>query len=313
MSADTNPEIALCIATHRRPSGLFALLGALDGQTFEGPPPALRIIVVDNDPEGSAQPVCEDAQRWLRHPLRYLQEKRRGIPMARNASVVAAWDAPWIAFIDDDELPDPGWLDGLLRAQRESGADVVAGPVVPLFGFEPPDWVTRGRFLEHEPSGAHSARTGNLLVRTDCLARQPRLFDERMIPIGEDRELFERVAAAGGRIVWAPDAIVVETVPRERATLGWIVQRGFRAGVASSRIAWIRSSRGQAVPRALAHGLWCVVRGLGEAALAPLRGAARGVAGLRLAAFGLGRWTGLAVAPRAAVPLRNQGSGIASA
>jgi hypothetical protein len=306
-------EIAVCVASCRRPEGLFALLGALDAQIFAAPEPSLRIVVVDNDPAGSAAPVCEEARRWLRHPLRYLHEKRRGIPMARNAAVAAAWDLPWIVFVDDDERPEPGWLDALRRAQRERDADLVAGPVLPDFECEPPEWLQQGRFLEYEPSGAHSARTGNLLVRTRCLAAQPVLFDERMVPIGEDRELFERVAAAGARIVWAPDAVVRETVPRERMTLRYVLARGQRVGVASTRIARLRSSRLRAAPRALAHGGWCMLRGLVEASLAPLRGASAGAAGLRLLAFGLGRWRGLAGRAQTGVSLPDQASGGTSA
>jgi cellulose synthase/poly-beta-1,6-N-acetylglucosamine synthase-like glycosyltransferase len=315
MSGAAAPTVAICIATRRRPDGLFALLGALDAQCFEGAIPEIRVVVVDNDDTASARSICEEARTWLRWSLTYVHEKRQGIPMARNACVAAAWSADWIAFIDDDEIPEPGWLEALLRSQRVRSADVVAGPVVPRFRVDPPAWIVAGRFHEHEgyAVGARSARTGNLLVRTASLARLSALFDERMTPLGEDRELFERLTAAGGHIVWAADAIVVEEVPPERSTLRWVLQRGFRVGVASTRIAWIRRSRWRAAPRVLAHGLWCVLRGLLEASLAPLRGAARGAAGLRLAAFGLGRWAGLAAGPRIGVPERNQGPGVASA
>jgi len=309
------PTVAICIATCRRPAGLFALLGAIDGQCFEGAVPGVRVVVVDNDAEGSARAICEEARSWLRWSLTYVHEKRPGIPAARNACVAASWSADWIAFIDDDEIPESGWLEALLRSQRIHSADVVAGPVVPRFQVDPPAWIAAGGFHEHEgyDPGARSARTGNLLVRTASLARLSSLFDERMSPVGEDRELFERLAASGGHIVWSAEARVVEEVPPERATLRWVLRRGFRVGVASTRIAWIRRSRWRAAPRALAHGLWCLGRGAVEAALTPLRGVARGVLGLRLAAFGLGRWAGLLAASRGEVPQRNQGPGIPSA
>ena len=34
----------------------------------------------------------------------------------------------WLAFIDDDEVPEPEWLAELLRVQRTCGADAVRGP-----------------------------------------------------------------------------------------------------------------------------------------------------------------------------------------
>ena len=48
----------------------------------------------------------------------------------------AAGDVDYIAFIDDDELPEPGWLKGLHDARQRFGADVVAGAVITDF---PPD------------------------------------------------------------------------------------------------------------------------------------------------------------------------------
>ena len=44
-------------------------------------------------------------RRWLRHPLTYAIEKRRGIPQARNAALARVLgEVDWIAFVDDDEV-----------------------------------------------------------------------------------------------------------------------------------------------------------------------------------------------------------------
>src|SRR5262249_31641540 len=147
-SAPASCRVAICIATWRRPQGLLALLQSLDALVFEGPEPELCVIVADNDERESAHAVCESARDWLRHPLHYVVEKRRGIPQARNASLLAALGrVDWIAFADDDEVADPRWLDALLRAQLASGADVVSGPVVPRFATGTPAWVAQGPFF----------------------------------------------------------------------------------------------------------------------------------------------------------------------
>lgn len=295
----TAPRVAVCVTSYRRPDGLFALLGALDALAFEGPAPQVRVVVVDNDADGSARAVCDEARSWLRHPLCYVVEKRLGIPSARNAAVAAALDSDWIAFVDDDEMPEPGWLDELLRAAALHGADVVTGPVAPRFQEPPPRWIAEGRFFESQPlpQGAprETAYTNNVLVRTSRLAALDRLFDERLTPNGEDTELFSRLALGGARIVWAPRALVYEHVPPERATLGWLLRRSFHCGVAVSRIARMRRGLARAVPHAVAHAGWCMVRGLITAAVAPLGGGAMGARGLWLASFGLGRLAGLTV------------------
>ena len=38
--------------------------------------------------------------------------------------------APWMAWIDDDCVPDPQWLAALFDVQLRTGADVVTGHVV---------------------------------------------------------------------------------------------------------------------------------------------------------------------------------------
>lgn len=292
------PRIAICVSSYRRPQGLFALLGALDGLAFDAAAPEIFVVVVDNDASGSARAVCENARSWLRYPLRYTLEKRRGIPIARNAAVAAALDSDWIAFVDDDETPEPRWLEELLRVQHEQAADVVTGPVVPRFAEDPPRWIAEGRFFASEPlpegTPRNTAYTNNVLVRTRDLLALASLFDERLVPNGEDTELFGRLAEGGARVVWAPGAVVHELVPAERACLGWVLRRAFHIGVAASNIARLRRPLRQAAPYAIAHGLWCISKGLLTTPIAALGGrTAEAAHGLRLASFGLGRLTGL--------------------
>jgi hypothetical protein len=241
--------------------------------------------------------VCEDARRWLRHPLRYVVEKRKGIPIARNAAVAAGRDAPWIAFIDDDETPAPDWLDRLLRAQREHDADVVTGPVLPRFVDAPPAWIEEGGFfapVDHpDATPLQSAYTNNVLVRTACLEALPALFDERFqLGVGEDRDLFERIAMRGGRIVWCAGARVHESIPAERVTLRWLLRRSLRVGASNTHITRTRSAEPVA-GHVLAHGGWCIGKGLLRATAGAVCGRAVAAHGLQLAAFGLGRWLGL--------------------
>ncbi len=292
-------EVDIAVATYRRPKGLHRLLGGLQRLRFPSGAPDLRLVVVDNDAEGSARGVCEDARAWLDLPLVYRIEKRRGIPQARNAAVTAALErAEFLAFIDDDEVPGPLWLAELLRVQGETGADAVAGPCLPVFEDRVPRWVERGGFFER-PRFAPGARidhafTHNVLVRTRALAGLGALFDERMALCGgEDSELFGRFAARGHTIVWADTAAVFEWVPRSRANARWILERAFRVGTSSAFVERHRRERPVSATRLLAHGGWCLAKGATLLPLGALRGRARAMQALRLAAFGAGRLGGL--------------------
>jgi succinoglycan biosynthesis protein ExoM len=82
-------RVSVCVATCGRPIGLAKLLGALE--VLEIPPgTTLQIVVVDNDSSESARAVCDEAAARHAYSLRYVVEKRRGIPFARNAALAVA-------------------------------------------------------------------------------------------------------------------------------------------------------------------------------------------------------------------------------
>jgi len=231
--------VVICVPTHRRPKMLGALLEGLGRLAFRGPHPRARLVVVDNDPLGSARAVCDAAGPRLGWPLRYVLEPRRGIAVARNTAIREAGpDADLIAFVDDDEVPDPRWLDELLRVQASHHADVVAGPAVPQFLPGAPPWLTRGgpfhRRRYRTGSRPRAVSTNNVLIRREVFARLGG-FDERLALIGnEDRHFFLRARRAGVRIVWADEALVHEWIPPSRARVRWLLRRKYRSGANTS-------------------------------------------------------------------------------
>jgi len=164
-------------------------------------------------------------------------EPRRGITFARNAALetAAALGSDFVAFIDDDEVPAPRWLTALLAAQRRSGATAVLGAVEPVYPPETPGWLVAGRFFETHrfADGAEidDAHTANVLIDLKRLAALGLRFDHRYaLTGGEDTMLFRDLKDAGGRIVYAADAVVYETVPASRARLAWLLRRWYRTG-----------------------------------------------------------------------------------
>jgi len=221
--------IAVCVITYQRPEGLRCLLEGLAGLTFgKIGSPDLRIVVVDNDAAGSARALCEKMALSFPWPLTYRVEPRRGIPFARNASVDAAGDADFLVFVDDDEVPEPDWMEELLHVQRATGADVVAGPALPYFDGAVPDWVVTSKFFERARFATGTAvapafvATNNVLVRRGVLeevAQGGQVFDERYaMSGGSDTHLYMRGHRAGDRMVWADAGGGRRRVPARRAS-----------------------------------------------------------------------------------------------
>jgi succinoglycan biosynthesis protein ExoM len=247
MSILSATRVAVCACTHRRPSGLAALLDGLARQRFgRRPRPTLRIVIVDNEGSDQARSLCDGFPCAGDMAIRYIHEPRRGISYARNRCLneVAA-DCDFIAMIDDDEVPDPDWLEQLLEAQEHSGADIVEGRVDPVFPDGAPTWIVQGRHFgwHHDLNSAHSpgqrvypelneARTNNVLIRCAVVRALGVRFDPRFgLSGGGDVVFFRAIHAAGYRIVYAPDARVRDMIPLERTNLRWLWRRWYRVGV----------------------------------------------------------------------------------
>ncbi len=280
----TGPEVVVAVATFRRPDRLARLLPHLLSQAVELDPPA-AVLIVDNDPDRSASPVVASVTVDGR-AARYLPEPEPGIAAARNAALdhAVAAGARAVVFIDDDELPEPGWLATLVDCWHGCGADAVAGPVVPHYPADLDPWLRAGGFFERrrEATGSrlHGAATNNLLLDLAALQRRGLRFDPDFgITGGSDTMLTHAMVAAGADLRWCDEAVVTEEVPAARATRQWVLRRAFRTGNVWGRVALRLAPTPGAARRAelLARAGKRAVRGVVGAGL----GAARGDVGAR--------------------------------
>lgn len=228
--------VSVAVITRRRPKELARLLERL--AVLYGDDPRVTIAVVDNDEDASAAAPVEAVRHRFAGELRYALQPVAGYASARNAAVALAGDAEYLAFIDDDELPQEGWLERLQTTALAHGADVVAGPV---FTEVPPDAssaivrsnVMNSQFGKQTEDGAAMplCASGNTLVHRSVFERVGDGFDERFDHSGgEDSHFFLRATQAGCKIVWCPTAVVNETSGPERAEPAWHVARARRIG-----------------------------------------------------------------------------------
>ncbi len=231
-------HIAICIATCRRPNLLGALLKSLATLSFKKQPvPRLDVVIVDNDPGAPVKHIVDAGRAACPWPIHYSSEPVRGIPSARNRAVrnALALGVDYVAFIDDDEFPDPYWLDELISVRERFDADVVQAPVVPAYGGDVPRWVIRGRFFERSRrltgQTLELGATNNALIAIRWFTNHERPFDVTFGLSGaDDTQFFMRIRRQGARMVWADDAVVWEHVAPERATMRWVLRRALRGG-----------------------------------------------------------------------------------
>lgn len=235
-------DVSVIVPTMRRPDSLERALRSLFVQAGVADRLA-SIVVVDNDPAGTAAETVSRLTTDSPCPLVYRHEPRPGVATARNAGL-GMTTAPLIAFLDDDEAASPGWLAALLAAQTTTEADAIFGPIsgrVP----EGTGWATAylERFFGREgPSSTglihHAYGCGNsLLVRTTALPGIAPFDASADQSGGEDDALFAALKSRGGRFGWAADAWAEEFAPPHRATMRYALSRAFAYGQGPSQTA----------------------------------------------------------------------------
>lgn len=228
-------DVSIVICTYNRPDLLKKTIRSCVEQEV-APDLIYEIVVVDNSSDGNAQESVELAAAATVIPIRYLNESRPNISHARNCGVANA-KGRYVAFIDDDEQASSGWLQALVDACRAHGADMVLGPVDPVFASgSPPSWDPRGiyyrrdRKLETGGLVTSTVNTGNLLIdATTCLKDDAPFNPEFGQTGGEDTDYSMRMQSLGKRAIWCAEARVTEYLPQAREQADYIVGRAFRS------------------------------------------------------------------------------------
>ncbi|MBX3190057.1 MAG: glycosyltransferase [Labilithrix sp.] len=243
------PVCSIIILTYRRPEDLAIALESTGAQRLGDP---FEVIVVDNSPEGSAQTQVERFAATASHRVIYVSEKTPGISSARNAGLGVA-RGELIAFLDDDQVADPEWLERMIAAQRANDAEAVFGWVEPYTKVEAPPYAEiffdpLSRRFEI-PSGRVPPKliaklgTNNSLFRASALDGK-KTFDPTLnLTGGEDSAVIKKIAERGGTLVWCKEGRVREHVPPDRLRLGFLLERRFSSGQLRSRHFYAGPSR----------------------------------------------------------------------
>ena len=256
-------HLTIAMLTYRRNDYLAQVIPELLAQADDvcDAQTTASVLIVDNDPQAGARAVVEAARAALAggqteaaessgsadsdaaatSRLVYVHEPEPGIVAGRNRALTQAHGSDALVFIDDDEIPSPGWLKALVSTWRAQGCAAVTGPTPPTFEVDPSAWVTAsGAFDSWEAAdGAQvrSADTGNLLLDLAVVEDLGLRFDPRYGLTGGEDSLFTRqLTRAGGVIRFAAGAVVTKRVPAARARRTWVLERSLRSGSSWARV-----------------------------------------------------------------------------
>lgn len=202
-----------------------------------------ELVIVDNDSKENARPLIEATQSEFPQ-VSYSVEPEKNIALARTRAVERA-KGEWVLFIDDDEVPEVGWLEAYWKIIDTHPADGYFGPVVPILEGEAPPWMKddllyrKKRFSTGTVLDFSKTSTANLCIRRELFLLHR--FDPKFGRMGSsDTELFSRMIDGGATFLWCDEALVYEYIPAARQRIGWLFQRRFRGGLTYTKIQRMR-------------------------------------------------------------------------
>ena len=296
-------SVVICAFTPERLEVMGEAVASLRAQTL---PPHEVVLVIDHAPE-----LLEQV-RGLWSDLKIVENReRQGLSGARNTGVAEA-TGDVVAFLDDDAIAAPDWLERLARAYADPKVLGAGGTVRPRWvEGEPPwfpaefDWVVgcthSGMPQELEPVrnlvGANMSFRRAPLVEVGGFSHD--LGRVGSLPVGcEETDLSIRVHQRWpeAEILYDPEAKVEHVVPATRGTVRYFVDRcraegrskavltgmvGSDDGLSSER-SYVRRTLPLGVLRGFRDALRGEAGGLGRAAMIFLGLAATSVDYLRV-------------------------------
>lgn len=258
-------KYVIAICSYKRPRGLKDLLQALTALDFGDEREQTTVLVVDNDPEGSAESLVLEVAANSDLPMVYRHAAPRGLVAARNSALAFGREQQAnLMFLDDDELPEPSWFAAMVEMHNRFPDAIVAGPIRPVFERPLPDWSPRGEYWtrsNHKDAESLVGTVPDANILFPVSFHHTELFyDMKYNTSGaQDTHLLGKWLAAGGQIVWAAGAATVEAIPAGRMTLEYAVERRF---FESLTFTWVERDRGVTVLRPLARAAYRGIRGV---------------------------------------------------
>ena len=195
--------ISVVVPTFQRNDLLARVLDSLAPGAQHVDASVYEVVVTDDGRASTAEAMVARDYPWAR----WVEGPRRGPAANRNNGARHA-KGDWLAFIDDDCIASPGWLQGIVDLARGEAADVIEGRTIIPDDVDDP-------FLygvRNETGGAFW--TCNLVMKRsafDAVGGLDADFEEAAV---EDMDFGWRLKKSGARVLFSPDVLVMHPLRR---------------------------------------------------------------------------------------------------
>ena len=238
-------SLSLAICTHNHAVALQKTLASL--RTLRSPAQDWELLIIDNASSDETRGMLQH-DKWHLPAItcRVAREARLGVANARNRALHEA-RGDYVVFLDDDETPDRDWLVEMARVTTTRQPDAAGGRIE--VGFEDcnrPRWLTDellgflGR-LDYGSSEILLTQSSTPIFTGNAAFHRRRALDMGGFDVslgrrgaiqsgGEDTDFYRRLAAAGGKIVWVPSAVIFHRIEARKLKRSYFLDLHFRQG-----------------------------------------------------------------------------------
>lgn len=270
-------SVVICAYTEKRWRELVTAIESLRHQTLQ---PQEIIVVVDHNPA-----LLERVRAELPEVVSVENQELHGLSGARNSGLAVA-NGEVIAFLDDDAVAAPNWLEELVGEYADPQVIGVGGASLPIWMHKHPSWFPDefhwvvGCSYRGMPDATASVR--NLIGCNMSFRRE--VFEAvggfrhgigrvDTKPLGcEETELCIRTSQLWPErvLVYKPEARVFHHVPPNRACWNYFFARCYSEGVAKASVSKVIGTRDGLVAE-LSYSLQTlpagIARGFADAAI----------------------------------------------
>ena len=238
-------DLSIIISTYNNSASLIRTLASVVLQDADN---RLWECVVVNNASTDDTAKCFEAfaKQHAEVNLRMVDEPRKGLSYGRNCGIAAA-KGQFVAFIDDDETIDKGFVSAYIDLFYNHSAFAAAGTLKVCYETARPKWMSHYT----EKMIANPVDLGNkitTITRTIVPAGGNMAFNKEVFNIygyfdtnlgrqgetllgGEENEFFDRIRNLGERIFYTPKAVAYHHISDRKLTAEYFDKLSYGVGV----------------------------------------------------------------------------------
>ena len=238
-------DLSIIISTYNNSASLIRTLASVVLQDADN---RLWECVVVNNASTDDTAKCFEAfaKQHAEVNLRMVDEPRKGLSYGRNCGIAAA-KGQFVAFIDDDETIDKGFVSAYIDLFYNHSAFAAAGALKVCYETARPKWMSHYT----EKMIANPVDLGNkitTITRTIVPAGGNMAFNKEVFNIygyfdtnlgrqgetllgGEENEFFDRIRNLGERIFYTPKAVAYHHISDRKLTAEYFDKLSYGVGV----------------------------------------------------------------------------------